>query len=660
MGKYLELLSAELNCLETLYITPLEGLYPVMRTKDSREPLHLEDNLHYPHGTTYLQYGLDGVAALAMEKKTTAADTDTAEMYEGIAAVFTKLSEQFAKLGQELKDNANGDSHLHEVGDFMIRISKGRPASFTDALGLEYMMWQIRPGCAGRMDYHLREFFLQDTEAGVLTEERALALIVEVWHGMNLHGSGDTLTNVMVGGLDENGNDTSTRLSVLMLKAIAIEGGTEPHISVRVHKNMRQDLLDEMIAIQLLGIGQATLYNDDVVIDMLCNYGVSRSAAAQYTTDGCTEIVLDGLSQIEFSHIDVVGTFELAFNNGKYTKFDRTPVPYFHKTHERGVCLPNCISGFESGSFDEYKTFEEVYEAFLRQYMYQLDYKMNSLLNAFRASYGECTGSLLANGTYETVMQSGKNIFSGGLPELDYMVFSGSIPTAADCLIGLKRVVFDTGHYTVAEVRAALEANFVGYEKMQAEMRAAPKFGCDIDEVDLLAADIAEKFCRRIQEFNAEHPDFRLFPALVGWIFLREGYAVAATPDGRNYSEPIAEHYNATPGRAVMGPTAVIRSVAKAPLYLAAGTAATHITLSADMCRDPEESKALLRALNLAAADMGLVFLNIGIYDGEKLLDAQKHPERYEDLVVRVWGFSARFVDLATEMQNHVIARIMK
>ena len=281
---------------------------------------------------------------------------------------------------------------------------------------------------------------------------------------------------------------------------------------------------------------------------------------------------------------------------------------------------------------DGMTSFDEVFEAYMRQMLYQLDLKMDEMkdFDARAREYG--LGSFFMNGSFPTVLESGIGMFAGGLPCDAYMVFSGSISTAADCLAGLKHVVFDLKKYTIPEIREALLCDFKGYETMQAEMKAAPKFGNDCNDVDLIATEIMKRFCLHTEKYT-EKTGFRVLPALIGWEFLQEAYGIAATPDGRNYGGPIAEHFNAAPGNAKNGPTS-------------------------GMFRTREEGLQLLDSLNRGAAASGLMFLNIGIYDLNQLRDAQVHPEKYPDLIVRVWGFSARFVDLARGMQDHVIARV--
>jgi len=671
MSKYKDILQAELDAVEALEFELTDGIFPMIKRlpHDVVGALIREDNHHYPLGTAFHEYGLSGIASLAENSIHAASDEKTRELYEGISAVYKALAAKFAEFSEWIKDETTRENdedriaRMLQTADMMAKLASGKPESFRDALGLEYIIWLIRTirtggACIGCLDRHLFPFYEKDIADGRLSDEEALGYIKEAWLGMNVRGSGDTLTNIVVGGVDAEGNDASSMLSVLMLRAsIELSDYSEPHMTVRCHKNMRRDLFEAMLRLQLRGGGQGTFTNDDIVIPALLRRGYTPKTASLYTPDGCTEFLSDGHSTITFNHIDAAGTFELAFNNGKYTEFERKPVPYFHKDNTARIVMPDCWKGFESGSFDEAKNYDEVFEAFMRQYMYQLDGRMRELKNHHELWMREATGSLFANGTYNDVLESGIGMFNGGLKETCYMVFAGSIPAAADCLAAVKKWVFDEKKYTISEIRKALEADYVGYERMQTDLKEAPKFGNDDDYVDMIAAEIARRFCEHTEEYS-DKEGIRIVPGLIGWKFLEEGYAVGPTPDGRNYGDGIAEHFNAAPGNAKSGPTAVLLSAAKAPLFMAAGTAPIHISLPSGVFHSADEGIETLRSIHEAAMKLGIMYFNIAIYNEEKLLDAQINPEKYNDLIVRVWGFSAKFIDLAREMQDHVISRI--
>lgn len=629
------------------------------------QPMFSGDNYHYPMGTAYLEYGVQGVAHKAAASAKTAAEPGNRALLEGIERVYLVIAEWIGRYADTVEIAAGEDLRLTRIGQNLRALSQRAPIHFDEALQLTYLMWKIRclskPGAdIGRLDVHLRSFFEKDIASGYTTEEAVLDQLCDFWELLNRNDSGDTLINVMVGGMNPDGSDAGSCLSVLMLKATQRCAKSEPHINVRVHPGLHPDIYREMLKVQLMGQGQATVYNDEVIIPSLISFGVPAELACCYTNDGCTEIMLDGYSGIDFAHVDAVAAFELAFNNGDWAKRTyREPVSYFHKDGAVNYYTPDCAAGFASGKAEDCSSFDEFYRNFLRQYAFQVRRNCCDLkrMEDDRQA-GACT-SVFLNGTYTYVLDSGLDILRGGFPFAAYMIFAGSIPTVADCLVAVKQLVFEKKLYTVAQIKEAIRVNFEGFEAMRAQMQAVPKFGNDIDEVDLLAADIAKHFCRWLEEYRQE-TGFAIMPALLGWRFLEEAYGVAATPDGRRYADPIAEHYCATPGRAVRGPTAMINSIAKAKeaIAKAVGVCAVHVTLPRNLGNSDEEALAILDSLVTAAVSAGLNQMNIAIYDAELLRKAQKDPENHQDLIVRVWGYSARFVDLCKQMQDHVISRV--
>ena len=632
------------------------------------QDMFLNDNYHFPMGTAFLKLGVLGIAEKAEQSAARVEAPERKELLNSIGEVYRAVAAYFIRLADAAASEAShGDTARYQRMERNLRaLAAHAPQSFEQALQLYYLLWKLRclnSFCSdlGRLDVHLRPYFERDLAQGTLTEQEAQNLLCEFWEKLNENNSGDTLINVMVGGSNPDGSDAGSRLSVLMLRATLLTKKTEPHINVRIHPKLNPEIYQTMLQVQLMGHGQATVYNDEIVIPNLIKFGVPKELAYSYVNDGCTEIMLDGYSGIDFAHIDAVATFELAFNDGAWASCDyRTPVQYWHKDCPAIYYTPDAVPGYSAGRAEDCGSFAEFFELFLRQYAFQVRNKAEFLrrMESDRLLGGKA--SVLLNGTYDYVLDSGLDVLRGGFPFADYMMFSGSIPTVADCLMAVKKLVFTEKRYTIAQLKQAIAVNYEGYEDMRQCLLDAPKFGNDIDEVDLLAADIAAHFCQWLDDYRKQ-TGFAILPALLGWRFLEEAHGIAATPDGRKYAEPIAEHYCATPGRAVNGPTALLRSIGKAKdaIVKAVGVCAVHVTLPRNLGSNDEESLAILDALVSGAFANGLNQMNIAIYDAELLRQAQRDPANHKDLIVRVWGYSARFVDLCPEMQEHVIRRIV-
>lgn len=618
------------------------------------------DNSHYAAGTTYYRLGVKGVAEEARKNAQSKTGAQQ-ELLLAIADVYDETAAYFARYASALAER--GDERLARIAANLKALSESAPQTFEQAIQLCYLMWCIRnidhTSCIGRLDVHLGAFYEKDVAEGRITREEAYALICELWERLNDWGSGDTLLNVMVGGCSPDGSDDSNDLSVLMLEASRAIPKTEPHINVRWHKNLDPRVMDAAIKLQYLGTGQATIYNDEIILPEMARVGIPKEIAYRYTNDGCTELIWDGCGRIDFNHIDAVATLELALYNGKLAPGPREDIRYFHATNEPRPYTPDVEQGFESGVAEDCETYEAFYELFMKQYFHQIDARLEQLYEMDRElRSGEIRGLIFLNGTYEWVLESGKCMLGDGLPMNSYMVFLGSVPTVADSLAALKTVVYDQKRYTLSQVKAAMEADFEGFEVLRAELLNAPKFGNDNDEVDYIAANIASACLDHIETYRKEKP-FTVFGALLGWRFVEEAYGTGAMPDGRRRKDPIAEHYCATPGKATHGVTALINSIAKAPLARALGVAPTHLSLPRSAIPTEEEGLPVLRTINEACLSKGFMQFNIAIYDSDLLRKAQQNPEQYADVIVRVWGFSAKFVDLSREMQDHIINRAL-
>lgn len=240
-----------------------------------------------------------------------------------------------------------------------------------------------------------------------------------------------------------------------------------------------------------------------------------------------------------------------------------------------------------------------------------------------------------------------------------HQIFLGSIPTVGDCLAAVKKVVLEDKACTLLELREAMRADFVGYEGLRARLLAAPKFGNDDNYVDMIVSRLSSDIIDMIDEYNA-NADIKHLPCHYNFLFNDYAKTTGATPDGRRRGDPISEHFSPTPGRAKKGPTAILRSVVKTDIKRGAGASTVHLSLSRDTLVGEDGGKSIMAAIMRAAIGIGIQLLNVAIYDAKALREAQDNPEGHEDIIVRVWGYSARFVDLSRDMQDHVIARIIK
>ena len=624
-----------------------------------------DDNLHFALNVeSLLDLGFCGIADAA-EENAGERRGEQAAFLQAIARCHRAASafaEEHARAAEARLDPLQGDERrrLVQIRDTCRAVGSRAPASFAEAVQLFWFAWCLRgKGTIGRLDQHLYPFYRADLEGGHISRVKALSLLVALWEAFNRGGTGDTLRNLVLGGQDRQGRDATNDVSYLMLDAALTVCKPEPHLNARVHAGTPEAFLDRIADLQLLGHGQGTLYHDDALIPSLVEKGVPPASARNYGNDGCSEVTIDGESGISFLQLEAVKSLELTLFDGEENVLHGEPsVRYVTRVQEPRALRTSLELGYRSGDFTAMTDFDQLYRAFLDQYLYQVDRKLESLTQGIEHSIEHGCSSPFLAGTFPESLRTGCDPFRGGFTVPCFMLFSGSIPTVADGLAAVRQVVFEQEFCSPGVLLEALRANFEGHEPLRHLCLKAPKFGNADDRVDDLAADIARRFCDRVKGWPT--PTGKPYwPALYNHLFNDFARTVGATPDGRRWGDPIAEHYSPTPGRARSGPTAVIRSAVRGPLADACGSSVFHISLSRSMAPRNAEGRQLVRGLIGGALQQGVAIMNTAIYDVSALRDAKKNPERHQDLIVRVWGFSARFVELCEEMQDHIIERAL-
>ncbi|MFH1574814.1 MAG: pyruvate formate lyase family protein, partial [Acidobacteriota bacterium] len=585
-----------------------------------------EDNLHFSLNVeTLLDLGFHGIRDRALKRAAAIPDEEPAAYLRAIARCYTavlELVQAHADTASRMASQASGEEQqrLARIAARCRALAQGPPRTFPEAVQLFWLAWNIRGhGTIGRLDQHLYPFYRRDVDAGRLTQAAAFEILCQLWEGFNASGSGDTLMNLMLSGRDHLGNDETNELSYLMLDVALAVRKSEPHLSVRVHAGTPAPFLDKVAQLQTLGHGQGTIYNDDAIVPSLVRLEVPLESACAYANDGCTEVTIDGESGIRFLQMEALKTLELTLFNGEENALPGAPLGrYINRDHPERQLRTALKTGFRSGNFATMTSFEQIFDAYLLQYGYQLDMMLARLDGWIRQSRAGSVSSPFMAGTFPRCLETGLDPVRGGFTVSCNMIFAGSIPTVADGLAAIRRVVFTDRFCTPAELLDALRANFEGWELLRQRCLAAPKFGNDDDDADQLAARIARFFCARVAAHRA--PDGKpVWPALYNFLFNDTTKIVGATPDGRRWQDPVAEHYSPTPGRARSGPTAVIRSAAKGPLAEACGSSIFHVSLSRSMVRQDEAGRRLLMQLMRSALQLGAAVMNIAIYDVAEL-----------------------------------------
>ena len=623
-------------------------------------PGEIGDNFHFPLNYALLmQLGLKGIVCRARAEQD-GLNTQQTEKRETIACAYEMLiskMREFADAAAEAYVNT-GDPLLRQTAENCAWLCEKPPRTFCQGVQLFWLVYQARGlhfSSLGRLDQAWYPLYRDDILKRNAREE-AFAILTELWNNFNIQCSGDTLMNLMLGGTDENGRDVTNDLSALICEVTLASGGTEPHINIRVHENTPKEFLHTAAKLIAAGRGQGVLYIDEAILPALVSSGIPLKYARQYANDGCTEITFNGLSTIQFWQMEMVKSLELALFNGnenphtpqkEISKWSRTGKRYIYKTQLK--------TGFATGDVTYMTSFSEVWNAFLRQMRYQTDCMLQSIdaeIVRMKDDPGYNT-SPIVNGLCELSLDKGIDAAKGGMPVENWQLLSGSIPTTADALMAIKTVVFDRKLRTMEQLLRALTTNFEQDASLRSFLLAAPKYGNDIDEVDEIAAAIADAFMTQVEQHQAPH-GIHILPGLYNIDYHQMGSALAATPDGRKDSDLICDHYSPTPGRAVNGPTAILCSAAKGNLQRGCASSPVQLALPRGN-NDEEKVLRIIEALRL----LRLPVVSLTFQDAEELRDAMKHPEKHQDLIVRVWGFNARFVELDEGLQQHILQRTL-
>ena len=531
------------------------------------------------------------------------------------------------------------DTNLRRMAD---ELADRAPATFHEALQLVILIHSVfqmdnRYAMAlGRLDQYLHPFYQRDLHSGILTRDQAAGLIEHLF--AKLADRGD-IQNVCIGGLTPEGDDATNDLSHMCIEAVKRIARPGGNLTARIHRGTSMDFLRACADCMRGGSGFPAVYNDEIEVAALIKQGYAPEDARDYCFVGCIEAFIPG-KQAPWadSRFNLLRCVDLAMRGGRDGLTGNQLGP--------ATPLPRSWSDF--------------WEAFVKQVRAGVDSHAARVCEAEREADARChelTSPLLSALTADC-LKRGLDVNAGGARyPANHGIAGMGIGSTADALAAIKRLVYDSGRYTLGDMVRMLDADFVGYEQDRMRLlRDPPKYGNDEGDVDAIAADAAEAFCRTVLRHRTPSGG-RFWPLMAANIQnVSAGYEVGATPDGRKAREPVSDAASPSFGRDRHGPTAVIRSVAKLDYGLAPGGNVVNMKVHPSSVAG-ESGLNALAALIRTCFDLGGVQLQFNTVDRTVLMDAMEHPERHADLVVRVSGFSAYFTRLDPAVQADVLAR---
>ena len=494
---------------------------------------------------------------------------------------------------------------------------------------------EINANSLGRLDQILYPYYRADIEQGLLTREQAFEIICCLW--LKLYRDYDVQQSC-VGGTDAQGNSQVNDLSYLMLDAVE-QLGIIRCISVRFSQKTEPEFMRR--ALEVVGHvqkGVPFFFNDDVMIPALMYKGIPLEDACDYTQIGCVETVIPGKSNPHAvtGQTNLLKAVEYVLGNGASLTF------------------PEMEPGVKTGELSELKTYDQFYQAVLVQIEKILRISCRvvdrcrapSVINAPRPYK-----SLLTQGCVE----SGKDFNDAGATYDYYQIMLGGIPNLADSLAVIRKYVYKEHRMSLQELKTMLQQDFPDEAMRQELINKVPKFGNDITEVDMIAAEVMEYACDVLQTLSEEFGiSFHAQPFTFKWM-IDQGLVCAASPDGRRRGEPIAYSCSPMQGRDFNGLTALLNSLSRFPTKKAPGTTSAIVEVDPKLFSDHNVDR--LTQIMFAAGAAGVCNVQFNVVDADMLIDAKNHPERHHNLAVRVCGFSQKFNLLTPELQDHIIER---
>ena len=567
------------------------------------------------------------------------------------------FANRYADLAESMAMQENDEKRKQEllqIADNCRTVPENPPKTLWQALqaawftycGLNNEAWGAGPSMA-RVDQYLYPYYQADIKAGRITDKDAVELVgcflirqngqftVYSTPAAKIYGGLSSRLGNTIGGNNPDGTSAVNELSYIFMKA-ARYGLTED-LMVMTSENTPQDFVEEAIRTAAYLRGKMKFIGTNVVVKQFLSMGRPLEVANTCAITGCNSPSVPGYSlDLPGGMINLPLIFDLALHDG-YSPMLKKKL------------------GISTGDARKFDSFEEVYSAFKKQFSYLVPY-MHLYKNMDKLMFAQYSPCLLQSALMQGCIDKATDITRGAAAYRSCAMSLSGAPNMGDSLYALKDLVFDKKKYTMDQVMDALDANWEGYESMYRDFCAEPKFGNDIPEVDAFARDVAYTYTEPLQNYkNPRGGSFQagLYPVSAN---VPLGAQTGATPDGRLAYQPVADGVSPSAGKDVNGPTAAANSVSRLDHYIASNGTLFNQKFhpSALSGRNGLENfVGLIRSY----FDQKGSHMQFNVVSRETLLDAQKHPEQYKHLVVRVAGYSALFTTLSKSLQDDIIRR---
>ena len=563
------------------------------------------------------------------------------------AETFPAYVRRYAALAREIEAQTGNPVYkfnMRRIAEACDKIALGPAETFFEAVQLlwfahELVLAESFPSSQsiGRLDKFLQPYYQRDLAAGVIDRQQAADLIDALWikFGANLHA----FQNVTLGGLDQDGQYLVNDLTYMALRSTRRLKYDQPLISLRYDESLPPELWEEAVALVQEGLGFPAFLNDRLCVKSKLRMGFTPEDAWDYSLLGCVEMSVEGkeYAKTEVLRVNWLKVLELMLHGGRSS------------AHEAVFPLKT------SRKLDEIKSFEEFYGWYKDELVHTARWAADSI-NRLDAALPWLYPTPFLSTLMEGCIDQGMDVTGGGTIYNNTACNACGQANVADSLAAVKKLVFDEGWISLADYAAAAWNNFEGRDDLLRRIDDCPKFGNDDDRVDGIMSELTALFAQTVDGLrNPRGGKFQLGLYSVE-DHAKMGYFTGATPDGRLSGQTMANAFSPVQGKDVVGPTAVANSLAKTDMSVATNGMVLDLKFNPRFF-DSRRHKDALKALIDTFFERGGMEIQFNAVDRATLIDAQEHPEKHRNLVVRVSGFSAHFTSLIKNTQDDIIAR---
>ena len=570
------------------------------------------------------------------------------------------LAERYGNRAQEmagLERDKMRKEELYKIAEICHRVPANPPETFHEAA---QFVWFVQL-CGiisenplalnlGRFDQYMYPYYKADMESGRITNSQAQEIIEALWiklsewvwtissNTANYFAGYNQFQNLTVGGRRRDGRDATNELSYMCLKATESVKTHQPGLSVRIHSDCPDEFLMAVAKLAAGGTGFPAIHNDQAGAQMLLQAGYEPEDARDWSNCGC--VVPHFRKTGEWTsavNVNFGVALEYALNQGKS-----------RLTGERmGLC---------EKAAGEFKSFEEVKEAFYKQFKNLIKHAVIGTLAAQRLHTQLIPRPFLSS-CVDGCMKKGKDLSRGGARYNVGPVLTGiGLGVVSNGLAAIRKLVFEDRSATMEELNSALDADWEGYEELRKLALEVPKYGNDNEYVDSLAVEISNFYYREVRKYRDIFGS-RFNSAFMGISnYVPTGKIVGALPCGRKAKAPLTEGVSPFVGSDVTSPLAAMRSAAKVNHDVHTGGTLLNLRLNQELVKTQRGLRNLCSIIR-SYFSLGAFHVQFNTISSEVLKKAQQEPEEYRDLLVRVAGYSTQFVNLSREMQDAIIAR---